>query len=172
MLSYKDGIYSTLSNEDILNVLSNISRYTVKNYDWSHVSTGLNTPFISFDENFPTFPESMWNKNFLLVSSAKVVSSVAVDTPIEHPTGYSFFNFKVNVPPKLDQLLIKSEPQVGTALVTQFSLSCGHNIEGKLPFSYSIGYLVANEELLISPSIQDASLLAARCNWIVLNCIN
>ena len=123
-----------VSDLDLITILRNLMSYDI-NYKWDiHSSTGRESSDLSLDLKLPILIKSYWNRNLILSVCSWIEGS---------EKGCDILVFKLVVPPDISEITIQVNPPFGTALVTEFSLSCKSNIT--LKWKYSIGYIVSDE---------------------------
>ena len=156
-----------LTDTGAVEILQNLEAYIDKSYNWAHASTGQNSPGLAFDSNYPIFDVTSWGRKYVIVSQTWASDeSLITKEAIHAMSGFGFVQFVVNTPPDVSDVVVQGDPTEGTAVETQFSMSCSGGTSSQLPLKYAIGYL-NSDEAIDALSSKDAQ----RCIWIVRNCM-
>ncbi len=143
---YRNGS-NEISGQDILILLKNQSVYEI-NYNWvKHSSTGLQSSDLALDLSFP-----LLNLNYLGINLELSVCSWVEGSD----KGCNMMVCQFGGPANIRDISIQVEPQNGTALFTEFAISCTYN--ASLNWKYSIGY-IANDTYLSEINLR-------KCVWI------
>jgi len=164
LLDYGD----VLDDYTTIVVMNNKEKYLLSDYDWNHVSTGIESPGLAFDSNYPIFPPALLGRRLVVVVQCWIDTGEEMDElTLLSSSGFGVVQFYVNTPPAVDDVVIHVTPSVGAALQTSFSISCEGGSTVMLPLRYSIGYLVADSDLIESSSTIGKSMkFASKCSWI------
>ena len=164
MLNYE----TPLTDTAIIQIRNSLDSYIDRGYKWGlHSSTNQNAPGVAFDLNLPMFEDNLYGKMKVILAQCWAQdSSLTTQEEIRSVSGFGFIQFLVNKQPTVDDVDVRGIPENGTALETQFSMACSGGYSEQVPITYSIGYLIADDDIK-NLAYKDAR----RCTWVLLGCM-
>ncbi len=163
MLNYTEPLTSSARRE----IISNFDNYLDTTYDWEHISTGKQSPGLSFDSYYPLFEKTHYGRYYAVICKSWLDD--INDDPVELKvgTGNDLVQILINAPPEVSDIIVSANPQTGTALETNFTFSCTGGISANPPLLYYLGYRTGDFDI---KTIIDEREFAKKCTWLVIKC--